>query len=85
MGFIAWIVVGLIAGVIAKAIMPGGREEPSGWVSTILLGIVGAVIGGFLSSLLLGGGGANGINVGSIVVSIIGACVLIGILRMIRR
>ncbi|WP_395093637.1 GlsB/YeaQ/YmgE family stress response membrane protein [Armatimonas sp.] len=85
MRFIAWIVVGLIAGVIAKALMPGSREEPSGLLFTILLGIVGAVIGGFLSGMLLGGGGANGINISSIVISVIGACVFIGILRLLRR
>ena len=85
MRFIAWIVVGLIAGVIAKALMPGSREEPSGLLLTILLGVIGAVIGGFLSSILLGGGGANGVNLGSIVISVIGACVFIGILRLIKR
>ena len=85
MGFVAWIVVGLIAGVIAKALMPGANNEPSGWIGTIVLGIVGAVLGGFLSSLLLGGGGANGINIGSILVSVVGACILIGILRMIKK
>ncbi|MBB6053515.1 GlsB/YeaQ/YmgE family stress response membrane protein [Armatimonas rosea] len=85
MSILIWIVVGLIAGVLAKAIMPGSRDEPGGWLGTIALGIVGAVIGGFLSSLVLGGGGANGLNLGSILVSVVGACVLIGILRMIRR
>lgn len=85
MSIIAWIVVGLIAGVIAKALMPGGRNEPGGWLGTIVLGIVGALVGGFLSSLLLGGGGASGLNLGSILVSVVGACVCIGILRMVRR
>lgn len=85
MGLISWIVVGLVAGVIAKALMPGSREEPSGWLSTILLGIVGAVIGGFLSGLFLGGGGATGVNLGSILVSVVGACVLIAILRLVKR
>lgn len=85
MGLISWIVVGLLAGIIAKFLMPGTNNEPSGWVATTLLGIVGAIIGGFLSSAFMGGGGANGINVGSIVVAVIGACVLIGILRLVRR
>lgn len=85
MSILVWIIVGLIAGVLAKAIMPGSRDEPGGWLGTIALGIVGAVVGGYLSSLLLGGGGASGLNLGSILVSVVGACVLIGILRMIRR
>lgn len=85
MGFIAWIVVGLIAGFLAKVLMPGSQSEPGGWIGTILLGIVGAVLGGWLSSLFLGGGGATGINIGSILVSVLGACVLIGLLRLIRR
>ena len=85
MGFLTWIIVGLIAGAIAKALMPGGRDEPSGWIGTILLGIVGAVLGGFLSSLFFGGGGASGINIPSIFVSVVGACVLIAILRMVKK
>lgn len=85
MGFIAWIVVGLIAGFLAKVLMPGGRGEPGGWVGTMLLGIVGAVLGGWLSAMFLGGGGATGINIGSILVSVVGACVLIGLLRLIQR
>ena len=85
MGILSWIVVGLVAGVIAKALMPGGSKEPGGWIGTIVLGIVGALIGGFLSSLLLGGGGVSGFNLGSIVVAVIGACVLIGGLRLLQR
>ncbi|MGC4043438.1 MAG: GlsB/YeaQ/YmgE family stress response membrane protein [Armatimonas sp.] len=84
MGLVAWIVVGLLAGIIAKAIMPGSSNEPGGWIGTIALGIIGALLGGFLSSMFLGGGGATGINFGSIVVSVVGACVFIGILRMLR-
>jgi uncharacterized membrane protein YeaQ/YmgE (transglycosylase-associated protein family) len=47
MGIIGWIVLGLIAGALAKAIMPG--NDPGGWVVTILIGIVGAILGGFLA------------------------------------
>ena len=52
MGIIGWIVLGLIAGAIAKAILPG--KQRGGWLITILLGIVGALLGGFLGSTLLG-------------------------------
>jgi uncharacterized membrane protein YeaQ/YmgE (transglycosylase-associated protein family) len=50
MGIIGWIVLGLIAGALAKAIMPG--NDPGGWVVTILIGIVGAILGGFLAGAL---------------------------------
>ncbi|MFF8817255.1 GlsB/YeaQ/YmgE family stress response membrane protein [Leucobacter sp. NPDC015123] len=50
MGFLAFIVLGLIAGAIAKAIMPG--KSSGGWFATLILGVVGAVVGGWLGSLL---------------------------------
>ena len=52
MGIISMIVVGLIAGLIARAIMPG--PDPMGWIATIVLGIVGSFVGGFLASMLFG-------------------------------
>lgn len=52
MGIIAWIILGLAAGAIAKAILPG--EQGGGWIATILLGIVGAMVGGFLGSAIFG-------------------------------
>lgn len=85
MGFLAWIIVGLLAGAIAKAIMPGTRDEPGSWLGTIGLGILGAIIGGMLSGALFGGGGATGVNLSSILVAVMGACVLIGALRLIQR
>lgn len=51
MGFIGWIVLGLIAGAIAKAIKPG--EQGGGWLVTLLLGVVGAVLGGWIGSAVL--------------------------------
>ncbi len=50
MGIIGWIVLGLIAGAIAKAILPG--TQAGGWIMTLLLGVVGALLGGFLGGLL---------------------------------
>ncbi|HEY4534923.1 MAG TPA: GlsB/YeaQ/YmgE family stress response membrane protein [Enteractinococcus sp.] len=54
MGFLGWIVLGLIAGAIAKAIMPG--EQGGGWLATLLLGVVGAVLGGWIGSIVFGVG-----------------------------
>jgi len=76
---IFWIIVGLIAGALAKLIMPG--DDPGGIIVTIILGIVGAVIGGFLLRLVgLGGGGGF---IASIIAGIIGALILLGIYRVV--
>lgn len=83
MGILAWIVVGLIAGWLASQVMRGGGY---GLIGDIILGAVGAVIGGFLAATLLKIPNAvNGINVPSILVAFIGAVILIGILRMLPR
>jgi uncharacterized membrane protein YeaQ/YmgE (transglycosylase-associated protein family) len=52
MGILGWIVLGLIAGAIAKLILPG--RQGGGWIITIILGIVGAILGGFLGNLIFG-------------------------------
>ena len=81
MGILAWIVVGLIAGWLAGQVMRGGGY---GLIGDIIVGIVGALIGGFLASTLLKMPDAvNGINVTSILVAFIGAVILIAILRMV--
>jgi uncharacterized membrane protein YeaQ/YmgE (transglycosylase-associated protein family) len=80
MGIIAWIVVGLIAGVLAKLIMPG--DDPGGFIVTILLGIVGAFVGGFVVNLL-GGAGVSGFNLWSIIVATLGAIILLAIYRLV--
>ena len=73
-----WIIVGLIAGVLAKLIMPG--DDPGGIIVTIILGMVGAVIGGFLLSIL--GIGATGTGfIWSIIAGIIGSLILLAIYR----
>ena len=80
MGIIAWIVVGLIAGALAKLIMPG--DDPGGFIVTILLGIVGAFVGGFVVNLL-GGAGVSGFNLWSILVATLGAIILLAIYRLV--
>ena len=81
MGILAWIVVGLIAGWLASQVMRGGSY---GVIGDIILGVVGALIGGFLAANLLNIPDAvNGINVTSILVAFVGAVILIAILRMV--
>lgn len=74
MGIISWIILGLIAGALAKWLMPG--NDGGGWITTMFLGIAGAFVGGFLGSFL-GQGGATGINVGSIITATLGAFVIL--------
>jgi uncharacterized membrane protein YeaQ/YmgE (transglycosylase-associated protein family) len=80
MGILGWIVFGLIVGVVAKFIMPGG--DPGGLVITILLGIAGALVGGFLGQAL--GWYAPGEPAGFIM-SIVGAMLLLFLYRMAFR
>ena len=82
MGFVAWIVLGLIAGAIAKSIMPG--DDPGGIIVTILIGIVGAFLGGFLGNLVTGTG-LNGFSLWSIILAILGSLLLLWIYRMTTR
>lgn len=90
LAIIGWIVFGLIAGVIAKAIMPG--RDPGGAIITILLGIAGAVIGGFIGRSLFGYGRAAGDSgdisqpgfLVSLVLAVVGAIVLLGVYRLIK-
>jgi len=81
MGLLAWLVVGLIAGWLASQVMRGGGY---GLIGDIIVGAVGAVIGGFLAANLLNMPDAvNGINVTSILVAFVGAVILIALLRMV--
>ena len=81
MGILSWLVVGLIAGFLASRVMRGGGF---GLVGDIIVGIVGALIGGFLAGTLLNIPDAvNGINFTSILVAFVGAVILIGLLRLV--
>lgn len=82
MGLISWIVVGLVAGLLAKWIMPG--PDPGGIIVTILVGMAGASVGGFVVSIL-GGAGATGFNVWSILVATLGAVILLALYRLVAR
>lgn len=82
MGILTWVIFGLIAGVIAKLIMPG--KDPGGFIITILLGIAGALVGGFIGSAL-GFGSVDGFNFGSFIIAVLGAILLLWIYRVIKK
>ena len=82
MGILTWIVFGLIAGALAKFIMPG--DDPGGIFVTILIGIAGAFVGGFISSAL-GFGTVTGFNLGSLVIAILGALLLLLLYRQFKK
>jgi uncharacterized membrane protein YeaQ/YmgE (transglycosylase-associated protein family) len=79
-GIISWIVVGLIAGLLAKLLLPG--DDPGGLIITTLVGMAGAVVGGVLIGVF-GGVGATGFNIWSILVATLGAVVLLLVYRLI--
>lgn len=81
LGFIIWIIMGLIVGGVAGFIMRSGYP----WYIDLLLGVLGSAVGGWLSSLLLGVDLTGGFNLTSLIVSIIGAVIVIGISRLIFR
>ena len=82
MGVLAWIIFGLIAGALAKFIMPG--DDPGGFIVTTIIGIVGAVIGGFIA-VQLGWGDVTGFDVRSFVIAIAGALILLFGYRLLKR
>jgi uncharacterized membrane protein YeaQ/YmgE (transglycosylase-associated protein family) len=79
---VSLIIVGLIAGILAKIAMPG--PDPGGIILTIVIGIVGALIGGYVIELL-GGPRVTGINLSSILVATLGSIILLAIYRLITR
>jgi uncharacterized membrane protein YeaQ/YmgE (transglycosylase-associated protein family) len=82
LGILSWVVFGLIAGVLAKFLMPG--RDPGGFVVTILLGIAGAIVGGFIGTLI-GFGSVGGFDVRSLLIAIGGTMVLLAGYRMMQK
>lgn len=75
---LSWIVFGLIAGIVAKLLMPG--RDPGGFIVTILLGVAGSLLGGYIAKLLsIGGGWLTGF-----VMAVIGALLLLAIYRLVK-
>jgi uncharacterized membrane protein YeaQ/YmgE (transglycosylase-associated protein family) len=83
MGIIAWIILGLAAGAIAKAILPG--TQGGGWVITLILGVVGALLGGFLGSAIFGVGLEGFFDITTWLLAIGGAIVVLLIYGLVTR
>ena len=83
MNILAWILVGIIGGSLAKMLMPG--KDPGGFIVTVLLGIAGAVLGGFISVWLGFGDGVDDFDLGTIFLSIVGAMLLLFVYRMVAK
>jgi len=82
MGIFSWIILGLIVGIIAKFIMPG--KDPGGFFITIVLGIAGAFVGGFIGSAI-GFGSVTGFDIRSLLLAVGGAILLLAIYRVIKK
>jgi uncharacterized membrane protein YeaQ/YmgE (transglycosylase-associated protein family) len=82
MGILSWIVLGLVAGLLAKLLMPG--KGPTGWIVTILLGIGGALVGGFIAQMLWGGD-ITGFDLRSVAIAVGGAVLLLVIYGALKR
>ncbi len=82
MGIISWIFLGLIAGALAKFLVPG--KDPGGFIVTILIGIVGAILGGFLGSFI-GLGRVESFDIGGLIIATLGAIILLVLYRLFRK
>ena len=83
MGVLSWILFGLIAGGIAKYLLPG--KDPGGCLVTALIGIIGAVIGGFLGTTVFNWGRVTGFDLRSFLIAIAGAVLLLALYRLLVR
>lgn len=83
MGFIAFLILGLIAGAIAKAILPG--RQGGGWVITLILGVVGAFLGGWLGGLIFGSGLQEFFSIQTWLLAIAGSLIVLAIYGMVTK
>jgi uncharacterized membrane protein YeaQ/YmgE (transglycosylase-associated protein family) len=81
MGLLSWILMGLLAGALARFLLPG--KDPLGCITTVIVGIVGAVVGGFVATLL-GFGGFQGFDIYSLIVATLGAALFLLVVRIFR-
>ena len=82
MDILVWILLGLVAGILGKMIMPG--KDPGGWIVTILIGIGGAFVGGWVGKFF-GMGTVGGFSLASVITATVGAILILIIFRMIKR
>ena len=83
MGVLVWIIVGLIAGVLAKIAMPG--PDPGGIILTVVIGIAGAIVGGLIVNAVLGRPGVTGFDLPTVLVATLGAILLLTVYRFVTR
>jgi len=83
MGILGWIVLGLVVGALAKLIMPG--DDPGGVIVTGLLGVVGALLGGFVGRALFGAGLGDFFDLRTWVLALVGSLIVLGIYRLVAR
>ncbi|MGJ7908251.1 GlsB/YeaQ/YmgE family stress response membrane protein [Actinopolyspora sp. H202] len=81
MSILSWILFGLIAGAVAKLILPG--KDPGGIIVTIIIGVVGGLLGGWLGSSFFGGGGISGFNLASFGWAVLGSLILLLLYRLV--
>jgi uncharacterized membrane protein YeaQ/YmgE (transglycosylase-associated protein family) len=82
MGFIWWLIIGLIAGALARLIMPG--RDPMGIIATIVLGIVGSILGGLVAMAIWRTDTDTGFHPAGLLLSILGAILVLWIYRMVK-
>ncbi len=82
MGILSWIILGLIAGAVAKAILPGSAN--SGCIVTIIIGILGAVVGGWIGSEL-GWGKVDEFSIRTLLMSILGSVIILSVYALLRK
>jgi uncharacterized membrane protein YeaQ/YmgE (transglycosylase-associated protein family) len=83
MNLFTWILLGLLAGGVAKLIFPG--KDPGGCLATVGIGILGALVGGFLGTTFFGWGTVTGFNLKSIGIAVAGSLVLLALFRLLAR
>jgi uncharacterized membrane protein YeaQ/YmgE (transglycosylase-associated protein family) len=84
LGFMWWIVIGLIAGMLGRLLIPG--RQPMGWVMTILLGLAGSLVGGAISSMLFGQDPSDpGFHPAGLLMSTIGAVIVLVLYSVVQR